>query len=283
MKNIIKTTGILLIYLAALLLSACGTYQPEISGNDVASGSGIEEKKGTEPTLQEVEEAYHFAIQKELYYYGGVTRDGFTGKELTLYRKKEKDGILYCLMDEIKDEEGTEYVANWLYYNLDSERLGFTSWVLDDAYFSEEEKKKALEGAEKLGIIPSWKFHSEKRPKYPKQTELLKRKIGDLKEKIIADAKKNLAVKKEWTCHVYVEHFLPADDETDALVVTEDQNIILLTYNLYPEIAVESDDNRYWSISEESPEDAGMDYLMKESVTDFDITLQRNKPSLAGR
>ena len=96
-------------------LSACGNWKPEVSGTGAATGSAVSEestvphdpgkvKPVEEPTLKEVEKAFHFAIGQEVYLFGGDTRDGFTGKKLTLYKKEEKDKITYFLLDSAVQE-----------------------------------------------------------------------------------------------------------------------------------------------------------------------------------
>lgn len=246
-----------LCYIAGLLviicgLSACGDWKPEVSGSvvtgsAVATGSaaadqGKKVKPVKEPTLAEVEKAYHFVIGQEVYLYDGNTRDGFTEKELTLYKKEEKDKITYFLVD-CTDKM---YDANVLIFNKACEEPGFESFLVEDFFDSEKEKKKRLKGAEKLGTVDAWHLSNEK-PEYKEPTIVTKKIIKRLEDKITEDVKEHLVRSEAVTYHAYIQYFTAADKSALVYLSKEgEKKAYMLWYSLGEDIQL--DQGEYDSI-----------------------------------
>ncbi len=84
--------GILLVGLAG-----CREYQLVTTKGDVASGQAAGVKKPVkEPSVDEIERAFHNAIQHEVYEYGDRDAE-FSGRDMELYCKTEKDCYKYGL------------------------------------------------------------------------------------------------------------------------------------------------------------------------------------------
>lgn len=210
-------------FVMLLGLSACENWKPEVSGTRGVTGSAVAAESATpehkgktepvkEPTLAEVEKAYHFAIGREVYLFDGYSRDGFTGKKLTIYKKEEKDKIIYFLVD-CTDKKEYFYDVNQLIFNKACEEPGFESFVEESSFFSEKEKKKGLKGAEKLGTVDAWKLSAHEKPTDEEPTKGTKKILKCLEEKIAEDVKENLVRSREVTYHAYIQYFSAADRE----------------------------------------------------------------------
>lgn len=248
-------------------LSACGTWKPEVSGTVVtgsaATGSAVNERVETvkpvqEPTMAEVEKAYHFAIGQEVYLFGGDTRDAFTGKKLTLYKKEGKKRITYFLVD-CTDKKEHEYDVNQLIFNKACEEPGFESFVEDHSYYSEKERKKGLKGAEKLGTVDAWDFSSHQKPAYEEPTKAVKKILKRLEDKILEDIKDNLVRSEEVAYHAYIQYFSAADRTALVVLAKEgEEKAYLLWYSLGEDIQLNQEEygsiEGIWQESEKTEE-----------------------------
>lgn len=255
-----------IVWMLGLGLSACGNWKPEVSGTGAVSGSAASDpvekaEPVKEPTLAEVQEAFQFAIGQEIYLFGGDTRDGFTGKELAIYRKEGAHTITYFLVD-CTDRKEHWYDADRLIFNKACEEPGFESFVEQFSYYSEKEKKNGLKGAKKLGTVDAWKFSAHQKPDYREMTRGTKKIVERLKQRIEEDVKANLIRSQETTYHAYIQYFTPADQTALVYLAKEGENeAYVLWYTLGESMQLDPEEysNRQevWQGSEKT-EDAGL-------------------------
>lgn len=265
-----------LCYVVGLLavmcgLSACGNWKPDASGSvvtggAVATGSAVtdhekEAKPVKRPTLAEVEQAYHFAIGQEVYLFGGDTRDGFTEKKLILYEKDGKDKITYFLVDCIDRKEHL-YDANVLIFNKACEEPGFESFLEEDFFDSEKEKKEGLKGAKKLGTVDAWDFSAHQKPVYKEMTRGTKQVLEQLEQKIEEDVKENLVRSEAVNYRAYIQYFTAADKSALVYLEKEGENKAYpLWYSLGESIQLDQGEydsmEKIWQESEKT-EDVGL-------------------------
>lgn len=292
-KYLVFATGIAV----CLGLSACGNWKPEVSGTGAATGSAVSDERTVpddsgkvkpveEPTLKEVEKAFHFAIGQEVYLFGGDTRDGFTGKKLTLYKKEEKDKITYFLLD-CTDKKEHFYDADKLIFNKACEEPGFESFVEELSFDSEKEKKKELKGAEKLGTVDAWNFSAHKKPAYEQPTRVTKKIQKRLEQKILEDVKENLVCSVEVTYHAYIQYFSAADREALVYLVREgEKRAYILWYTLGESVQLNPEEydsmEKIWQNSEKTEDEGLFSRAAKGAMAVSDIHAPATKLSDLG-
>lgn len=278
-------------------LSACGNWKPEVSGTRAVTGSAVAAEDAVsdhaektepvkEPTLSEVEQAYHFAIGREVYQFGGETRDGFTGKKLTLYEKDGKDKISYFLVDCIDKKEHC-YDANVLIFNKACEEPGFESFVEEDSFDSEKEKKKSLEGAKKLGTVDAWDFSAKQKPVYKEMTRGTKQVLERLEQKIEEDVKENLVRSEAVNYCAYIQYFTSADKWALVYLEKEGEN---KAYTLWYELgeSIQLDQGEYdsmekiWQESEKTEDEGLFSRAMESAMAVSKIQVPATKISDMG-
>lgn len=262
-------------------LSACGNWKPEVSGTRAVTGSAVAAEDAVsdhaektepvkEPTLAEVEQAYHFAIGREVYLFDGDTRDGFTGKKLTLYKKEGKNKISYFLVD-CTDKKEHWYDVNQLIFNKACEEPGFESFVEKESFYSEKEKKKGLKGAGKLGTVDAWDLSAHQKPVYEEMTRGTKQMLERLEQKIEEDVKENLVRSREVNYHAYIQYFSAADREALVYLAKEgEKRAYTLWYELGESIQLNREEyydniEKIWQESEKT-EDEGLFSRAMESA-----------------
>lgn len=258
-----RIISIFIIGYVVLFFAACGNYEPlatkgdVLSGqaldSDVITGSSVNREKVQEPTIGEIEKAYHNAIQHEYYLYGGLGEE-FSGDKMQLYGRKDDNGYTYFLVDKISDEDGIFYSIDQLCYYTDCEEPGFeteTSSFWD--YLSEDKLKEKIKGAEQIGVLDSWKCQSGKKPDYPPMSRVTKKMIHNIEEKVKEEAKKYCVFSEEKTCHVYIPQFVPADRYVFPLLVIDEEKgrekagVNEIDCDLHPQISIPVNKDLWWS------------------------------------
>lgn len=217
-------------------LAGCGKYESVSTKGDVASGQAVKTKKSVEePTVQEVEQAYHRAIQHDVYEHGERDEE-FSGRKMDLYKIKEKDGYTYYLVDKKQKKDGhgytnyydlhdgeTYYNFDMLRYYTDCEEPGFETESYFDYGYSEEDIKEELEGAEKIAVLAPWKCEANKKPDYLQMSKVTLKMVNEIKNKVKEEAAKYCVVAERKNCHVYIPQFVPADREVCLLLVVDEE------------------------------------------------------------
>lgn len=201
-------------------LAGCHSYEPTVSEKNAASGQAVQaEKTDREPAIKEVEEAYHRAIQHEVYMGYMEKQDWFSSKELKLYRKKKKNGYCYILVHKNKEKQYDLYYLN--YYN-DCEEPGFETSVVIDSNCTKEDRKEALQGMEQLGTMDAWKWQGEQKPDYLPMSSATKKLVQSIEKKVIEEANQYCIVSKKKTCHAYIQQFNCTDRNVLVSLVIEE-------------------------------------------------------------
>lgn len=301
-----RIMSIIIIGYVLSIFTACGTYEPMATKGDVASGKAIDSDVVTgssvnkedvkEPAIEEIEEAYHRAIQHDYYRYGKDGRDEeFSGDKMKLYEKTEDDCYTYFLVDKMSDEDGIHYNMNRLSYYTDCEEPGFETEAFELYYLSKDELKEEIKGAEQIGTLDAWKCQPGRKPDYPPMSRVTKNMLQNIEEKVKEEAGKYCIFSEETTCHAYVPQFVPADRSVEILLVTDEEKGKKKTgakevyCELHPQISIPSDisyildRNPYdvWDIPFGESEEGGYEFrfssykkeLIEQAMTDFTFTI----------
>ncbi len=193
-------------------LVSCGQYRPDASKESSVSGQAVQTKNiDREPAIEEVEQAYHRAVQHEVYLGYMEEQDWFSGKKLKLYRKKEKNSFSYTLVGKTKGDEKNNYSVFDLLYYYDCEEPGFETSAVFDYNCEKKDIKDKLQGMEQIGTIDAWKWEGEHRPDYPQMGSATKKLVQRIQKKVIEEANEYCILSKKKTCHAYIQQFNSAD------------------------------------------------------------------------
>ncbi len=259
------------IILGSLLfgLAGCREYQPVTTKGDVVSGQAAGVKKPVkEPSVDEIERAFHKAIQHEVYEYD-CRDEEFSGRDMELYCKKKKDCHQYYLVDKVSEGGETYYNYDVLCYYTDCEEPGFETMIDESAsgaVYTKKELREELDGAVKVTKLKPWKYEEGRRPDYPEMSKETRKIVKQIEDKVKEEARKYCVVGEKKDCHVYIPQFVPADRTVELLLVIDEEKgekkagVCTLDFDLHP-VATYADWIEEW-LERVQPEDRRDNYLV---------------------
>lgn len=237
-------------------LAGCKEYQPLATKGDAVSGQAAGVKKPVkEPSVDEIERAFHNAIQHEVYRYGDRDEE-FSGRDMELYCKKEKDCYKYYLVDKISEDGETYYNYDVLCYYTDCEEPGFETTTDVCAVYTKKELREELDGAVKVTELKPWKYEKGKRPDYPKMSKETRKIVKQIEDKVKEEARKYCVVGEKKDCHVYISQFVPADRTVELLLVIDEEKgekkagVCIKEFDLHPVVTYAAWLEEAWSEDE---------------------------------